>query len=259
MDREGFSYPSQETIAKGARASVRTVQRHIAAAELAGWIGIQLAGRGGKGWRHYVYRAAVPDDLPIDEIDEKLSDVILAKEGDIERGDTAMSPPTKVVTETFQGRGDNGGPKVATNDHDGGDTGDANVATQLCRTNSRSETPALRTHTKREAHADACAASSSLAERNEAKKQTPTSASGETLQQRVLQGGIALSGNILPKPLRQISDEQLSKQLDRLASAGMTSVVEASRVLSGNYADVGVDRLWRVIETQRQQQREVSP
>lgn len=162
MDRSGIAWPSQQTIAKGARASVRTVQRHIATAHRAGWLGIELAGHGGKGWRHYVYRAAVPNGLQLEFLDDEIADAITAQEGAIEGddtivsprlngSDTAMSPPSAGNAPALQVRGDNGGQNVATNQHEGGDTGDVNVATQLCRTNSRSETPPLRTHAK-EAH-----------------------------------------------------------------------------------------------------------
>jgi predicted DNA-binding transcriptional regulator len=166
MNRDGYAYPNQELIARGARASARSVQRHIAAAKRAGWLAVELAGRGGKGWRFNAYRAAVPDNLLMDELDEKISDAIVSVEGDIS-DDTAMSPPTKVVPQHNQVSDDNGGRKVTTNGADGDDTGRHKVTTQLCRTNSGSETPALRTLAQREAQADARAASFPEGEREQ--------------------------------------------------------------------------------------------
>jgi hypothetical protein len=158
MDRSGFAFPSQQLIAAGIRASVKTVQRHLDQAAHAGWIAVEIAGRSGKGWRHYVYRAAVPDHLDLDYVDEEIADAIQAQEGGI-GGDTTMSPRTPAVTpalqEALQDRGDIHGAKVTTSEPHRGDTGVQMVATQLCRTNSRSETPAYRTHASAKLSADA--------------------------------------------------------------------------------------------------------
>jgi hypothetical protein len=175
MDREGCAHPGQQLIARGIRASVKTVQRHITQAERMGWLAIEYAGRGGKGWRHYRYRAFVPDAVPLDCVDEAVSDAATSAledtwrpdddRSELEGGDTIVSSPTDeagdmVVSPPLQEGGDSivsprgtpdgeggdtGVPNVATFEREGGDTGGLNVATQLCRTNSRSETPAYRT------------------------------------------------------------------------------------------------------------------
>lgn len=239
MDREGFAFPSQKTIAAGIRASLRTVQRHLTSIERQGWINVKLAGRGGQGWRHSAYRASVPDHVPLEDLDEKLSDIVVAQCGDVdEPDDTAMSPRLHSgQTE----RGDIRSTKVATNPSERGDTGRQNVATQLWRTNSYSETPALRALAKTtEAQSGDCAASFSLREEK---------------REEVLQGSIEAIGAASAKPLRRLTDEQLSRQLDKLATAGMTSIAEASKLLEGNYVDVGPARLWRIVEEQREARR----
>jgi len=84
MDKDGFAYPRQALLARGARASVRTVRRHIQQAQRMGWIGVTESRTGGQSWRRHMYRAAVPDSITLDEKDEALSDVITAQNGDIE-------------------------------------------------------------------------------------------------------------------------------------------------------------------------------
>lgn len=83
MDRAGVAFPSQQLIAKGIRGSVKTVQRHIEITRRDGWLCVQTAGRGGKGWRHYAYRAAIPDRVPLDDLDEAIADSIEAIEGSL--------------------------------------------------------------------------------------------------------------------------------------------------------------------------------
>jgi hypothetical protein len=152
MNRDGIAWPSQEAIASGARASVRTVQRHIAAALRAGWLGVELAGRNGQGWRHNAYRCAVPEDLSLDCLDESIADAIIAQNGDIivpERDDTMLSSASRKGHDTMLSspvlqrdeRDDNGGRKVTTSDTEGDDTGD-----QTWRHNSGVLTPALNSH-----------------------------------------------------------------------------------------------------------------
>ena len=93
MGRDGTCFPSQPTIAKGARVSERTVRRQLEQAQKLGWIGIETMNAGGHGWRKNVYRCAVPDDVEIDEKDEKVAGAIEAQEGEIAplRQDTQMS------------------------------------------------------------------------------------------------------------------------------------------------------------------------
>ena len=76
MKRSGEAYPGQALIAKGARCSKRTVQRHITSAKDTGWITVYLAGKSGQQWRHSMYQASVPDWLVLDDLDEELSDCI---------------------------------------------------------------------------------------------------------------------------------------------------------------------------------------
>lgn len=264
MDRDGIAWPSQELIAAGARASVRTVQRHIAIAERTGWLGVQLAGRGGQGWRHNAYRAAVPDDVPLDDLEEGIADAITAQNGGIEtpeRHDTIVSSPSakghdtivSARTRTDQERDDNRHQNVTTK----AAKRDDNRST-TSRHNSVVLTPALNSHrtpAQEEAHSFECARASASA-REEPRpgpkptKPFPASADSESTK-KVLHEGVQALGKRTGSTLRRISDDQLKKQLQKLADAGMTSVAEASRVLGAAYLDVGVDRLWRVIEQQR--------
>lgn len=83
MDRDGRAFPGQQLIAKGIRGSVKTVQRHIEIVRREGWLHVETAGRGGKGWRHYAYRAAIPDHVDLDDLDESIADSIEAIEGSL--------------------------------------------------------------------------------------------------------------------------------------------------------------------------------
>lgn len=76
MNREGSAYPSQKKWANGCRQNVKTVRRHLKCAVENGWLEIASAGRGGQGWRHYEYRATVPDHIALQDKDQELSDGI---------------------------------------------------------------------------------------------------------------------------------------------------------------------------------------
>ena len=96
MDRDGFAFPSQATLARGARMHVKTVRRHLKRAEQLHWIGIARAGRGQKGWRLFAYRCCVPDSVVLGEKDAMLADALSGVTGDVdppERRDTIVSPP----------------------------------------------------------------------------------------------------------------------------------------------------------------------
>src|SRR5262249_23610195 len=124
MDRDGIAWPNQQSIANGARTSVRSVQRHIQTAVRAGWLGVNLAGRGGQGWRHNAYRCAVPSDLSLDYLDEAISDAI-AQNGDIEvpeRSDTIASSRLPQGADTIAS-------SRTTPAIEGDDTGDQKVTT----------------------------------------------------------------------------------------------------------------------------------
>ncbi len=173
MDRTGRAFPSQQLIAKGMRGSVKTVQRHIEIARRDGWICIETAGRGGKGWRHYAYLAAIPHQVQLDDLDESIADAIESQQGGIEGGDTIVSPrkgPSRIcpadvhrttssviasVTEADgvrHDRGDIGYSKVATNDAEGGDISGTSWRHNGVALSLLSELPPKVTRASEEAH-----------------------------------------------------------------------------------------------------------
>lgn len=139
MDSDGYCYPSQKEIAKGARVSDRTVKRHVEQARKLGWLHTEPGPMGGKGWRLTAYFATVPEAIELPERDEELTDCLHSQVGNVgeqypEGGDTIVSPrpPVKVVTSDA---------KVGTPVTEGGDTGDHIVGTQSCPTNSSLNSP----------------------------------------------------------------------------------------------------------------------
>ena len=245
MDRDGIAYPSQQLIAAGIRASVKTVQRHIVQLHREGWLGIEHAGRGGKGWRHYVYRATVPDELELGDSEELMACAITAQIGEVapHRGDTIVSSPCtnrgdiivsprdqsvtghvpKVATISPEG-GDIRRTKVATFDADRGDTSVPKVATQLCRTNSGSETPALRTHASEEAQR----------------------AEAHNAQSRVMRASRVNRNGGEEKRKSRLTDEQLYDYVQKLEAAGARSISDVLRLLA-NYEDVTDARVMKVL------------
>jgi len=169
MDRHGFAYPGQPTWAKAARKSVRMLQRYIARGRGLGWLEVINAGRGGKGWAFNGYRCCIPDGIELNEKDEAIATAIVAEAGDVDGDDTVMLPPSDVgrdiamsppieksstkhsnpgglrgtkpsaSTVQAQGRDDMASKMVTTSEALGGDKSSNLVATQLWRTNSRSE------------------------------------------------------------------------------------------------------------------------
>lgn len=132
MDNDGFAFPGQATIARGARVSERTVRRHVDQAVSLGWLHVEPTRGQGQAWRGIAYRAAIPDDLELDDIDDAITDALHSQQGDIEGADTIVS-----------GRSEHETPKVRTPDAKGADTGDQGadtrrqkVRTQYCPTNS---------------------------------------------------------------------------------------------------------------------------
>ncbi len=94
MNRDGYAYPSQATLAKASRRSVRMLRRYINRAEEMNWLAVVTAGHTGQGWRHHGYRACVPDEIPLTDADEDISRALEAQLGEIqpgERADTVMS------------------------------------------------------------------------------------------------------------------------------------------------------------------------
>jgi Helix-turn-helix domain len=157
MDRDGFAWPSQPTLAKAARVSDRTVRRHIEQAVALGWLSVDLAGHTGQGWRRHAYRCAIPDQLAVDDKDEELADVYSSKLGDVdpiegadmmvsspsaERADITVSSPSLQHAETC-GHPAQEGADISS---EGADAGDQNVRTQLCPTISSSELLNLNSH-----------------------------------------------------------------------------------------------------------------
>lgn len=133
MDERGVAYPSQKTLARAARGCVRTVKSHVKQAKALGWLEVELAGRNGKGWRHYAYRCTVPDAVAI-SVDERGATIVAPPSPSApQRGATANAPPTP-----------QGGAILS----EGGASPSTEVVQQLVPTNSYSETPALRTKSK---------------------------------------------------------------------------------------------------------------
>jgi hypothetical protein len=62
MDREGYCYPSMQTVADFTGQGLRTVKKHIALAIKSGFLGKAVKGATGQGWRLNEYRARVPED-----------------------------------------------------------------------------------------------------------------------------------------------------------------------------------------------------
>jgi len=98
MDRDGRAFPSQEKLAAGARMSIRTVRRKLAAAVDAGWLRIETENVGGQNWRRNVYLAAVPEGLELDETDEALRDVVVSQAGDVDNGEASKREVTIVAS-----------------------------------------------------------------------------------------------------------------------------------------------------------------
>ena len=62
MNPDGSNaHPSQATLAKRARVSVRSVVTHLVAAQRDGWLATYPAGHNGRGWRLSGHDATVPD------------------------------------------------------------------------------------------------------------------------------------------------------------------------------------------------------
>jgi len=132
MDNDGFCYPGQATIARGARVSERTVRRHVDKAVSLGWLHVEPTRGQGQAWRGIAYRATIPDNVELDVVDNAITDALHSQQGDVEGADTIVS-----------GRSEHETAKVRTFDAEGADTGDQGadtrrqkVRTQWCPTNS---------------------------------------------------------------------------------------------------------------------------
>lgn len=101
MDGNGLCHPSQKTIAKGARTTERTVRRHLARAEALGWLHISERRAQGHGWRRHEYRATVPPEVDLSDVDEELREYALTEYGEVEeRADMIVSGPSTDEPET---------------------------------------------------------------------------------------------------------------------------------------------------------------
>jgi hypothetical protein len=156
MNRDGFGYPGQLKWAAGARMSLRSVQRHIQTGKRLGWLHVENAGRGGKGWAFNAYRCCVPDDLALEELDEKISEHIIAQESDVDGPAIALARPSPLQTLTNH-HPNHGAAKTEAMLPPSGATGsakqDSMAPPQLWRTNSGSENSGSRTQAQEEAHA----------------------------------------------------------------------------------------------------------
>ncbi|MGC3982812.1 MAG: helix-turn-helix domain-containing protein [Steroidobacteraceae bacterium] len=74
MDSNGSAFPSQATLAKAACVAEFTVQKKLKRASELQWLGIQVAGHTGKGWKHYRYVACIPDDIGVPDKHERLAE-----------------------------------------------------------------------------------------------------------------------------------------------------------------------------------------
>jgi hypothetical protein len=98
MDADGYTFVGQARIAEGARASVRTVQRHLETAMRLGWLRVQLTRVASRDSPHTSFKnnywACVPEDLELSAVDNELRDDVGSQSDDsAEGGDTAMSSP----------------------------------------------------------------------------------------------------------------------------------------------------------------------
>jgi hypothetical protein len=247
MDRDGYAWPSQSLWAKGSRVTERTIRRHMERAVALGWLAVETAGRTGQGWRHYAYRACVPDHLQLDDLDESISDALTAQNGGIDPqkgadtivssrqakgADIAVSSPTAPRGQTCGHQAPEGADIQGTTC---GHSYVQNVRTQLCPTNSRSETPAYKTP-QTEAQRSAPSTRDVSLKREE---QEPE------VQQRKT----------------SVSDQDLWRTLNEIGPEHEFKVKAIATILCSRYLDVTEDRLWRVINAERakQKQRQVQP
>jgi hypothetical protein len=91
MDDKASCFPSIRLLCVETGFSNRTVIDHLKIAEAAGWIRIELAGRGGQGWKRNLYTALIPQgsELPSPRLEGK--------------GGEAGSPPSRERGESNDG------------------------------------------------------------------------------------------------------------------------------------------------------------
>jgi hypothetical protein len=98
MDNSGVAFPSQRTIAAGARVTENTVQVKLKSAIESGWLLTYAAGHSGKGWKRYGYRACVPNSINLAKFDEWLSGW-----SDVHGGPPASSKSSPAVVPIVEG------------------------------------------------------------------------------------------------------------------------------------------------------------
>jgi hypothetical protein len=83
MDDSGYTFVGQATLATAACLSKPTVRKMLNVAWRAQWIGVSSQGRAGQAWRHYEYRACIPDRLDVPEIHEALVATWGSQQGEV--------------------------------------------------------------------------------------------------------------------------------------------------------------------------------
>jgi len=107
MNDDGEAWPSQALIARKASTTVRTVRRHILAAKQNGWLHVEEQHRGGRAWKHHVYRACVPESV-LDKMTDKdadLADMVAEQAGDVPDDDDDHGARIREYIERFGAAG----------------------------------------------------------------------------------------------------------------------------------------------------------
>jgi len=94
MDETGYTFVGQSTIAHASCLAKPTVRKALEIAWRAKWIGIALHERAGQAWRHYEYRACIPDSLIVPPVHEALVESWASTHGDV---DTDSHPDIRKV------------------------------------------------------------------------------------------------------------------------------------------------------------------
>jgi hypothetical protein len=109
VDKRGYAWPSQATIARAACMSTRAVQKALQCAERERWIGRHLGEATGQAWRRHGYRCCVPDHVDLTKYSQ-LADAFEAIEGAVtvpeggEPRSPRQAPDTqKVANDTPEG------------------------------------------------------------------------------------------------------------------------------------------------------------
>lgn len=170
MDGQGFAYPAQRTWARDARMARNTLAKHITTASALGWLGIEEHPGGGQGWKQHLYRAALPDNVALDEKAEMIVDHIQAEVGEVETeagspmlshvipqaGSSLREPRRGTPGDTGREAGSNGHSNVAQSAIERGSNGSEAGSTRVSLKSLTQRTLKRSSH-QEEAHAGACA------------------------------------------------------------------------------------------------------